>query len=764
MVDAPGSTLIHSVLTQPRRWLVFGVLLVAAGMSGLPWLELSTDYRAFFSADNPELQAFEAFEHEYELTETVIFAVDGHGASLFTPQRLAALRSLTQDGWRMPYATRSQSLTNYQHTYAEGDDIIVQPLIPDGTITPEAAARAQRIALDTEALVDRMISADGTVAGVFVSTRMPHTNPTTEVPEVTDAARALAERIERAHPDLTVHITGVTLLNDTLAQVMHRDILVLTPASLLLVSLGLLIFFRRIALAVVTVGVIGGSVLGALGVAAHAGIVLTDASAASMLCIMTLAVADCVHILTTYAQAGARGMDKRAALTEALRINAEPVFVTSLTTAIGFLALNASESPPFRDLGNIVAIGVGFALVLSITALPAALMLMPGDAPRRAPSGVQSVERLGRWVVRHRRLSLLGSAAVLAVLIAGLERNRFGDNYIDYFPQDNAFRQATEFVNRELSGMQVLEYSIPAAAADGITDPVYLQHLDELADWFEQQPITRKVITLPDLLRRLNMTMHGDDPAFDRIPESRELAAQYLLFYELSLPAGLSLNNLIATDRDATRFTVLFDAVDSGRVRAIEQRAQAWMAENLPAYMQAPGTGTTMMFARISQRNFEAMVVGVAAAVLLIAGVLAWVFRSPALGAASMIPNLLPGLAAYGTWGYLVGRLDLSLSVVGSLSLGIIVDDTVHFLSKYRRARRELGFDAPAAVQHAFAVVGPALVATSAILVAGFALFTASHFSMVVNLGQLTAIAIALALFCDFLFLPPLLMWLDRRR
>ncbi|MBR9812782.1 MMPL family transporter [bacterium] len=748
-------------LNRPLITLLACAVLVLLAMAGLPRLGMTTDYKVFFGPDNPDLQAHEAFEHRFELTETLIFTLEAPGGadgSVFTPEMLTLLRDMTEAGWQLPWAIRATSLANYQHTRAEGDDIIVESLIPDGAITQSDAERVANIALDAEEVLDRLVSADGSVAGLFVSTALPHEDSEHEIQVVADAAYALRDDFEQRLPGLTIRVTGVTILNDTLGQIMRRDLAVLTPATLAVILVGMLVFFRALLPAILTLGVIGVSVAAALGVAGWAGITLTDVSTAAMLCIMTLAVADCVHFLVTYAAASAQGMDKRAALAEALRVNLEPISVTSLTTAIGFLALNASESPPFADLGNIVAVGVVFAWLLSVAALPAALLILPGQMRGRPPTGTALVSAIGDWVVRRRRLLLPGMAALLLVAVAGISQNRFGENYVEYFPPGNDFREASEFANDRLSGMQVIEFGIPAAAAGGVNDPVYLRKLDELTAWFEQQPAVRKVISPVSLYKRLNKTMHGDDPAWERIPESAELAAQYLLFYELSLPQGLSINNLIGPDRANARFTVLLDTIDSGAVQTLAKRAEAWMADNFPPAMQAKATGTTLMFARISQRNFQSMVLGVGVAVVLIALILIAVFRSVGLGLLSMIPNLLPGLAAYGVWGFTVGKLDMSLSVVGSLSLGILVDDTVHFLSKYRRAHRELGMDQADAVRWAFKTVGTALLATSTMLVVGFLLFTQSDFSMVQNLGTLTAVAIGLALVCDFFFLPPLLI------
>lgn len=754
--------MLNTPLHRPAASLLTCAVVLLAALAGLPNLGMTTDYKVFFGPNNPDLQAHEAFEHRFELTETLIYTLEAPDGTVFTPAMLTLLRDLTEAGWQLPWAIRSTSLANYQHTSADGDDILVESLIPDGVIGATDVRRIADIALDAEEVVDRLVSADGSVAGLFVSTALPHENSEQEIQTVAQAAYALRDEFAARLPGLTIRVTGVTILNDTLAQVMRRDLSVLIPATLAVILVGMLIFFRALLPAVLTLGVIGLSVSAALGIAGWVGITLTDVSTAAMLCIMTLAVADCVHFLVTYAAVSAQGMAKREALGEALRVNFEPITVTSVTTAIGFLALNASESPPFADLGNIVAVGVSFAWMLSIVALPAALLVLPGQMRGRPPTGTAFVSRLGDWVVRRRRLLLPGMAALLLLAVSGISQNRFGENYVEYFPPDNDFRVASQFANDRLSGMQVIEFSIPSAAPGGVNDPEYLRHLDAFAKWFETQAPVRKVISPVSLYKRLNKTMHGDDPAWLRIPDSAELAAQYLLFYELSLPQGLSLNNVVGPDRANARFTVLLDTIDSGAVQDLALQAEAWMRDNFLPAMQARAIGTTLMFARISQRNFQSMVLGVGVAVVLIAMILIAVFRSIGLGLLSMVPNLLPGLAAYGLWGFTVGKLDMSLSVVGSLSLGILVDDTVHFLSKYRRAHRELGMNQADAVRWAFKTVGTALLATSAILVVGFLLFIYSDFSMVQNLGMLTAVAIGLALVCDFFFLPPLLMAASR--
>jgi hypothetical protein len=269
------------------------------------------------------------------------------------------------------------------------------------------------------------------------------------------------------------------------------------------------------------------------------------------------------------------------------------------------------------------------------------------------------------------------------------------------------------------------------------------------------------VSTFTDTVKRLNKNMHGDDPTYYRLPDSRDLAAQYLLLYEMSLPYGLDLNDQINVDKSATRLDVVCGDVDFKILKDIKGRAEEWLRDNGLSSMVAEGASPAVMFAYIAERNIQSMVRGTVVALLLISLVLALSLRSLRLGVISVLPNIIPIGMAFGIWALIFGEVGFAVSIVAGVSIGIIVDDTVHFLAKYLRARREHGMSSPDAVRYAFSTVGHALWMTSLILVFGFSVLSMSAFWPNATLGLLTALAIAAALLADFFFLPPLLMALD---
>lgn len=752
------------------RWAVLlGCLLMAvAAASGGRYLGFSTDYRVFFSEENPQLRAFESLQEIYTKDDNILIVLQPESGDVFTAETLAAVRELTESAWQLPYSRRVDSLTNFQHSYAEGDDLTVEDLVParlmekGAGLAPERLEAIRAIARSEPLLVDRLISPDSRTTAVNVTLTLPGESAT-EVLEAMAATRELIARFEAEHPGFTVALTGIAALDAAFSEASFADLSTLIPIMYAIIVAGLLVFLRSIAGTVVTVLIVGLSAASAMGLAGWLGIQITPPSAIAPTIILTLAVADSIHLLITLLHAMGQGADKRQAIVESLRVNFSPVFLTSLTTVIGFLSLNFSDAPPFRDLGNITAMGVTAAWIYSIAFLPAFLAIVPLKARPQHRAGNRAMVLLAEFVLRRRRALLWGMTALVVALAVWIPRIELNDQFVNYFEPSIPFRADTDFAMEHLSGIYQMEFSLPAGEAGGISEPDYLENVDAFTAWLRQRPEVVHVQSLTDVFRRLNKNMHADEAAWYRLPEERELAAQYLLLFEMSLPYGLDLNNQINVDKSSLRVTATLRNITTRQARQLMEEAENWMAANMPASASEP-TGPFVMFAYISERNIAAMLSGTGLALVLISLSLIIALRSLKIGGLSIIPNVIPAVMAFGIWGLLVGEIGLASSVVAATSLGIIVDDCVHFLSKYLRARREMGASPEDAVRYAFATVGRALWVTSAVLVAGFATLTLSAFELNQSLGLLTALAILAALIADFLLLPPLLLAIDKEK
>jgi len=755
----------HWVLKH--RWIIIltSLVLVALAAIGTKNLYFTTNYRVFFSEDNPQLMAFEALEKTYTQNDNLLFVFVPADGNVFTRETLEVIRDFTERAWQIPYSTRVDSITNFQHTEADGDELIVRDLVADtGSLTESDLRSIREIAMEEPLLRGKLISGDANVTAVNVTVHLPRIHEASETPEVVSAARDLASEIEKAYPHITVRLTGMVMMNNAFSESSKNDMATLIPISFALMLILLGIFVGSVTGTFTTLLVIAFSIIMAMGLGGFIGFPITPPSASAPTIILTVAIANCVHILVTFLQSMRSGVDKDASLTESLRINLQPVFLASVTTAIGFLMMNFSDVPPFRDLGNFVAMGVLCSFVLSVTFLPALMSLLPVHVKATGVHDDPMMQHLGEFVVRKRTPLLWGMATVIIVLLLGLPRNELNDVFVHYFDKSIEFRNDSDFTTDYLTGIYTIDYSLQSGIQGGISQPEFLEEVDTFANWFRKQPEVRHVNTITDVMKRLNMNMHADDESYYRLPEERDLTAQYLLLYEMSLPYGLDLNNQINVNKSATRMTVTLDTLSTNQLLSIEERASEWIKENAPHIRNGEGTGPSMMFAHIGKRNIISMLLGTTIALVLISMVLVVALRSVKIGFISLVPNLAPAAMGFGLWGIFVGEIGLSLSIVTTMTLGIVIDDTVHFLSKYLRARREKQLESPDAVQYAFVTVGRALMITTIILTAGFLVLATSNFELNSGMGLLTAVVISLALVADFLFLPPLLMKIEENK
>ena len=746
------------------RWIVVvaATLLMAAMTAGVRFITVTNDYRVLFSEDNPQLLAFDALENTYSTSNAALIAITPEQGSAFSREALGAVEALTDAAWRAPYSSRVNSLTNYTHSEASGDDLIVAPLVEDAQALSDAQlARIEKTALAAVEIAGRLVSRDGRTAGVAINFVLPE-NPDQAVVEITDYLVLRLNEARALHPGIAYHLTGDVVMNRAFSDATQDDMRTLTPIVFVIIIVATIALLRSVLGTIAIVAVIVFVVNTTVGFAGWSRVVFSPTNAGIPIIVMVIAMADAIHIVTSVLLGMRRGLARNEAIAESFRINIYPIFITSVTTAIGFLSLNASDSPPFHILGNYVAFGVLCALVYSVTLLPALLSLLPLRVPARRTQDKDLLGRFAEIVIARRKFLLAVLIPAVACLSMGISRIELSDNMAQYFDDRYEFRRDTDYIIQNLTGLDKLEYSMNSGREGGITQPEYLRKIDAFAGWYRQQPEVTHVQVFSDIMKRLNKNMHGDDPAYYRLPEEPDLAAQYLLLYELSLPFGSDLNDRIDVAKSSTRMVVTTRNAWSRDLRELDGRAQAWLRANAPEFAQE-ASGLSIVFAHLSLRNINSMLRGTILAMALISFILIWIFKSVRIGLLSLLPNFIPAIMSFGLWGYLVGNVGIASSVVIAVVFGIVVDDTIHFLSKYLKARRKK-LDAPEAVRYAFRTVGHALWTTTTVLSAGFLVFATSGFQVSWALGLLVTITIIFALVADFLLLPALLITIDRRK
>jgi predicted RND superfamily exporter protein len=749
------------------RWLTIFLSLLIVGLiaSQAKHLEFATNYRTFFSSDNPDLVAFEDFQKTYTKNDNFLFVIQSQDGKRFDGELSEIAERITQEAWRIPYAIRVDSVPNFQYTWANEDDLTVEDLIKDGNQLPKQVLDKKiEIALAEPLISNFLISDDADTTAINVILQYPE-KTLLEVPEAAAYARKIVSGIEQDYPELTIALSGVSMLNNSFAESGIKDMKTLTPIMYGILLLVTFLSLRSLSATFATLTVIILSTMVALGSGGFMAVQLTPISLTAPTIVLTLAIADSIHILISMRDLMSTGVEKSKALVEAIRINFLAVTITSITTIVGFLALNFSDSPPFHHLGNMTASGIAGAWALSLFLLPALVCVLPMKVK---PSSVHLTNdsifsKLANFIIARPIKILVVTGSIALALSVMAFTNQLNDVWTKYFDETIKFRTDTDFAIENLGAFYPVEFSISAKQAGGISDPEYLKKLDEFAIWMRQQPYVKHVYSITDIFKRLNKNMHGDDESYYRLPEDIELSAQYLLLYELSLPYGLDLNDRINIDKSASRITASLGDVDTIQTREFISASKKWLTENAPEYMWTNPTGATQMFSYIAKRNIESMLRGNMIAVIMIAIILIISLRSFKLGMLSIIPNAVPVLVTFGIWSLTVGVIGMAAATVTATSLGIVVDDTVHLLTKYLRGRKEKNLSTEDSIRYSFNTVGKAVTINTVILAAGFGILIMSSFKVNQETGLLTATAVIAALILDLLLLPALLLVADKK-
>jgi len=747
------------------RWpiILLSILLSLSTGWGMQFLEMKSDYREFFSEDDPQRASFDRLQDTYSQSDTVFFVIAPKDEIVFQRLVLQMVEALTEEAWQLPFSHRVDSLTNFQHTQADEEGLLVGNLVENASLLSESdISNIKAVALSESLIQGKLITNVSNVTGVAVTINLPGES-NDEFGEVARATRVLADEFRLRYPEINIHLSGMIMGNNTTTELIEQDAATLVPLMGLIIIATLFLLLRSAMATLATVIVILFTLITTLGLMGWIGFSVTGPSSSAPIIIVTIAVADCVHILVSYFFLLREGLSKTPAILKALKINLGPIFLTSLTTAIGFLSMNFSDSPPFQVLGTVSAMGVVIAFFLSTTLLPALMaLLLPAKPVMKIKDNGGILKPIADRVIAHPKGYFFGVSLVSMLLFFAIPKNEINDEFTRFFDESQSFRQAVDFSNEHLVGVSTIEYALISPYEGGINSPKFLKKLDHFSQWLLTQPEVKQVTSLSDIMKRLNRDMHAGDTEWYKIPADRELAAQYLLLYEMSLPFGLDMTNQIDFDKVETRVTASLEELNTNDMLALEARVNQWLEVQYPDIEYYDSSGT-LMFAHLSVNNSASSLIATAIALILISFILTFALSSLKMGLISLLVNIAPAALAFGVWGLAVGQVGLSISVAVGMTLGIVVDNTVHFLSKYLNAKRRQGLDSESAIRYAFSHVGTALLVCNAVLIAGFLVLAQSDFMLNRDMGYFTALTFALALVVDFLFLPPLLLFLEKR-
>ncbi len=740
---------------SPAVWAVSAhVVLFLLCTPGLLRLETSADTRVFYG-DNVYHQDLKDFESRFQQNNNILLLLRQDGERIVDSTGLTnAIRAATEAGWRLPYVLRVESLATHPHVLNRDGEFELIPVL-DVVCPAECDASLTRV-LDDPVLKGRLISADLTTAGVYLAFDLPFASPTA-VQAITNAVRGLADELRAGHPGLTVVFVGGITMMDAFNEAAQRDAGFLVPLVLFVMSVvlvGLLGELKLIGILLAT-GAYGAAI--AMGIAGWLSIQVNAATSIAGVVVVTLAVASGLHLMITFLRQRLRAdVPRNVAVKIALDLNWRPILLTTATTLMGLLSMNFADSPPLGQLGNLVSIG----LVASTSAL---LLVVPIVLARLRRVTVFATSELllraVRWVAAQRgALMPTLVAVVIAVTVAGVTRISLNDDFIEYFDSSFEFRRAAEFAEQHLGGPNYIDVEIRSGVPEGIYDPAYLTVVAAATEWLRNQPLVANAVSVADIVEELAAAFTGSS---DLSELTRDEIAQYVLTYELSLTAGQDLEDFVDKARSSTRLSTLLTGGDSRAILALERAIYTWFDLHALPGQQITVTGINIPVAHTSILNAQLMLKGLLGSLTLIAVLLGIYFRSVRVVLLTVPAVFVPIAMGFGLWGWLVGEIGLAASVIAAMTIGIIIDDAIHIMYRYRHTRGVLGEPPAAAARATIETVGMAIVATSIALGVGFILLGLSGFAINRSLGLCTTFIVVSGLLVHLLLLPRVLVWID---
>ena len=755
-LDHVGAGFARFVARRPWLALLAALVLIGACFSGARLLSPDFTYRAFFAPDDPLRQQVERFEQTFGNDDSVVLMIHNPNGLLNAQSADVILRA-TEQMWQVPDVDRVDSLSNYRWVRADGDDILVDAMIPDEGLDDSAMLTERAAAIEADRLIpDYLLSPDGTTTMVVGFARAAGENSVDAAPVIAAVRDMVAELEDGAHE---FHITGRLAVMAGMQESAQSDVQSILPFVIGTIVILLALATRRPGAVLITILLIVGSIVSTMGASGWLGMRISNITAMVPQFVLAIAVASAMHIILGYYRARNEGIEKREATELTLRTNFLPTVLTTVTTCIAFLSFLATDITAIANLGAMVGIGTLIAWALTYLLVGSLLSILPNLPITLRHVGAPEEARLLPFTTRLvDRVSALRLPIVLVAVGMSLgagylaTSNSINANPFRYFDESFWLRQSSDFAEAHLRGSQGMEVVLHAGAVDGIKDPAFMRKAEELQTWISDQPFVARAVSVVDFIKQTNEALNDGDPAFYALPDTQQEMAELLFLYSFNLPEGLDLANRVSLDNDQLRISVRWTLYDSAAATDWAERIEA-KADELG--LEAETTGKMLLFQRMNGYVSTALFTSLGIALVLISGLLFVVFRSAPLAGASLAANALPlsiGAAAL----TLAGRdFDTGAVVAISVCLGVAVDDTIHLLQAIRTSDRPTMRERIAA---GLAKVLPAITVTTLILMIGFGAFMLGDFVPNQNFGLMAVTIIGAAWLLDVLFLPALLL------
>lgn len=744
------------------RWFIaIGIPIIVFALAfNLKNLQMDGSYRIWFAEDSKTLTDYDNFRSTFGNDDALVITFQDKDG-IFNKKALQSVDNITKALWKMKYIARVDSITNYQYVHSnpnEPDDIVVEDFIKNiDKATPEYLANRKEIAINDPLVVDGFISTDGTTT--MISARLtPKVNDDSDksIEIMKLIEKILAPEIERT--GYKYWLNGGPPLNHAFVTIGMAD-MIFIPIILIASIILLLLLFRRVSGALIPIGVVTFTFLTVLAIQVLLGYKLNNFTINLPLFIVAIGIADAVHVYSIWILHRQEGDENFIAVENSLRKNFLPIFLTSLTTTIGFATLTISEVIPVLTLGIATASGAILAFIISVIWMPSVLLILKKEFKSEIIEKIKEKKPLGygKFIVKHDKQIAIITTVIFSLLAIGLTKVKIDSNTIRYFDESVEIRKSTEFTSDNLTGPMAYEIVVDSKEEGGIKDPTFLKTVELFyKDFQKTYPDVRHLNSLLDTIKRFNKVVNNSE----EIPDNRNLIAQYLLLYSLSLPQGMEINDKMDIKEQRLRVTARVNIVDTSKdLEMIDYVSEWWKQTPYSASVQ----GQTAMFAHMQKDVTNTLVYSLSIAILLVSLVMLLIFKRFKILWVFVLPNILPVILVIGLMGWIGITIDIGVAIAGAIIIGVAVDDTIHFLVKYFDARKR-GLSMEETFDEVLRYAGKAILFTTIILSIAFSLFAFSTFTPNQNFGVVTAFALIIAFVVDLVLLPALLSIADKKQ
>ena len=752
--------LINQLLAKRYLLTLMTIILGSAVTWGILNTSIDSTFDSILSEDDPYREEVEQVRKDFPPSTGVLFAFLSTNGDVFNFDMLHAMEDVTNRYIEVESAVSVGSLLNPRLNAVDADLFDRDYLIPDlTTLTRDDLNNIREIALRDEDLTKSMLSPEGDMALVFIKYKATADDQTTRL-SIARSVVALRDSLREDYPELTIYVLGGALFELDSYNAQMKDTRYLFPfvigISILLLWFCLKSLSFSLCLFTVSFATIGLTV----GTVGWAEVPFNQISTMGPLVVLMIAMADGTHIVSIYVQGLHKRLSKIEAMRQSLAVNIQPVTLVTVTTAIGFLSLNYCSSPGIYGFGNIVAIGVCWAYVVTLTLLPTLILLLPARKIPK-PLGVRGlISGVGRLVARRGNLLFRGGLVLIVTTMALLPLNKVDFNRYSFVDKNSDFHHVMTALSEKIGNDQSLVYSVHSGQYYGITEPAFLNQVDEFSRWLEDQPEASFVTSYTGLLKNLNKAEHDGDESWNKLPVDKLQIIDYLVGYQLIQEIEPNLEPIFNPDYSAIRLVIGTSNLSNLELLNFNDRIDQWITANVAPEYKVMHGDNSILGARLNRTISTELLKGFTLSFFLITLTLLIGLKSVRYGLLSIMPNLFPATIVFGVWGLMVGELSPYILMLFSISIGLVVDDSVHILSKYIHARRE-GKTPESAVQYSLDTAGPAITITTLSLALGTFVLVLSNTFYYQNVALLLTPIIMVALLLDLLFLPPLLIKFD---